>query len=95
MGMMNRLLYLIEPALFGALLGFTAFGTVFLALDTYTYTYSRTWQVRGLIVGALAGIGGELLLRRGVRLRPRFTLRTLFYAMTLVAVVLGVLFALH
>jgi hypothetical protein len=95
MGLMNRLLYLVEPALVGALLGFTAFGTVFLALDTYTYTYTWTWQLRGLMLGALAGVGGELLLRRGLPLQPRFTLRTLFYAMTLVAGVLGVLFARH
>jgi hypothetical protein len=75
--------------LVGAALGWAAVAAIFVAgPDRYGYGSAQGMQLKftGALIGAIAGVGAELLLRIALRPRRHFSIAEILIAMTLLAV---------
>jgi hypothetical protein len=88
---MLRLFRLAAAVLAGAGAGWAVVAYTFVQdPDTFGYGYAEGLRFRfaGIMTGAIAGLGAELLVRVALRPHYRFNLKEAFVAMTLLAMAL-------
>jgi hypothetical protein len=86
---MLRLFRLIVMMLVGATLGWAAVAAIFIeGPDLYGYGFAEGMRLKftGALIGAIAGVGTELLLRIVLRPRRQFSIAEILIGMTLLAI---------
>jgi hypothetical protein len=86
---MIRLFRLIAVMVLGAALGWAAVAAIFVqGPDPYGYGFAEGQQLKftGVLIGAVAGVGAEMVIRIALRPRRQFSIAEILIGMTLLAV---------